>query len=128
MPIDAQAVTKLPTQLSTAYVGNQARMVLTAVSRQSCPQLHRRMVKASRNTCAVQVLTDAADSPHGTLAMICLAALARGIASSQTSSSGAARTAGILQAKLSQMFKQLAPNLQVSLVKSQFSTGAEQLA
>lgn len=77
---------------------------------------------------AVQVLTDAADSQHGTLAMICLAALARGIVSSQASSSGAARTGGISQAKLSQMFKQLAPNLQVSLANTCSSRGVAQLA
>lgn len=64
--------------------------------------------------CAMQVLTDAADSQHSTLAMLCLAALARGIASIQSSPPSAAKTAGIPQAKLSQLFKQLAPNLQVS--------------
>ena len=68
------------------------------------------------NMCAMQVLTDAADSQHGTLAMLCLAALARGIASSQTSPPAAPRAPAIPQAKLSQMIKQLAPNLQVWLV------------
>lgn len=64
----------------------------------------------------MQVLTDAADSQHGTLAMLCLAALARGIASSQNSSPAAVRSPQVPQAKLSQMIKQLAPNLQVGLV------------
>lgn len=64
----------------------------------------------------MQVLTDAADSQHGILAMLCLAALARGIASSQPTPPAAARLAPIPQTKLSQMIKQLAPNLQVRLV------------
>ena len=64
----------------------------------------------------MQVLTDAADSQHGTLAMLCLAALARGFASGQPNPPTAARLTHIPQAKLSQMIKQLAPNLQVWLV------------
>lgn len=60
----------------------------------------------------MQILTDAADSQHGTMALLCLAALARGAAGSHTSLHAAARTASITQAKLTQMIKQLAPNLQ----------------
>ena len=60
----------------------------------------------------MQILTDAADSQHGAMALLCLAALARGAAGSQTSLHAAARTASITQAKLTQMIKQLAPNLQ----------------
>jgi len=61
----------------------------------------------------VQVLTDAADSQHGALAMLCLAALARGAAGHHNSLHAAGRAVNIPQAKLTQMFKQLAPNLQV---------------
>ncbi|DBB07857.1 TPA: hypothetical protein ACH3X3_009258 [Trebouxia sp. C0006] len=59
-----------------------------------------------------QVLTDAADSQHGALAMLCLAALARGAAGHHSSLQAAGRAVNIPQAKLTQMFKQLAPNLQ----------------
>ena len=62
----------------------------------------------------LQVLTDAADSPHGTLAMLCLAALARGVTGHQRILHTAARAVTIPQAKLTQMFKQLAPNLRVN--------------
>ncbi|KAL0040863.1 hypothetical protein WJX79_007871 [Trebouxia sp. C0005] len=59
-----------------------------------------------------QVLTDAADSQHGALAMLCLAALARGAAGHHTSLQAAGRAVNMPQAKLTQMIKQLAPNLQ----------------
>lgn len=62
---------------------------------------------------SVQVLTDAADSQHGALAMLCLAALARGAAGHHTSLQAAGRAVNMPQAKLTQMIKQLAPNLQV---------------
>ena len=48
--------------------------------------------------------------------MLCLAALARGMAGNQSNLHAAAKTLTIPQPKLTQMIKQLAPNLQVTVV------------
>lgn len=64
---------------------------------------------------SVQVLTDAADSEHAALALLCLAALAQGLAGRQAGIQDPdANAVSLPQAQLLQMIRRLSPLLQVT--------------
>ena len=77
---------------------------------QQCPHCYCR----SRHCLPVQVLTDAVDSEHGVLALLCLGALAKGLASRQVNmQNGDATVVSLPQAQLLQIIRRLSPLLQV---------------